>query len=54
MLTPEMAENLGQRKQCLRTGVRPTGAQVRTRVGMRLKPLSSAKMSVAFSRQAFF
>jgi hypothetical protein len=36
------------------TGVSPIGAQVRTRVGIRLKPDSSAKTSVAFVRRAFF
>jgi hypothetical protein len=54
VLTPEIAENFGQRKQWVTTGVCPFGAQVRMRVGIRLKPLSSTNISVAFSRRAFF
>jgi len=37
-----------------RTGVCPRGAQVRTRQGRSLNPLSSMKMMVRPSRQAFF
>src|SRR5436190_19878369 len=49
-----MAERHFQLKEYCRTGVWPRGAQVRTRCGRSLKPLSSTKTMVRRCRSAFF
>jgi hypothetical protein len=51
---PAATDSIFQVKWYCSTGVCPRGAQVRTRCGRSLNPLSSTKTMVRLSRSAFF